>query len=974
MITRYLQQLTGTDLTAPDPARRLAALAKLDPEKDREKLLAVMTEDEDGAVRESALRHLSDAGLCVAHLATPGVGGAARVVLGELLLAGTALAPLMEGLEEATLRQLIDACREPEHFEPVLAALKEEDTFAHIASRHPAPAVRAAAAARVHHHGALRTLEKQVRSKDKAVAQQLRARLDYYRSAHKALENLVLELETQSQRLAAHAQGTDDGHLLDRYQAAERQRSEHRAALAALAQTLQSFGDSAEAGAAALATFDRSLARLDARLAEEKRAADAAAALEAAAAQKRDQLRAQLEGVEALLADADLRISRGEGAPGAGAPLLASLQTALALETARWEDALGSEPSLPDAVLSPLKNTFTHMAKALGDRVAALERLHAAGPLPEMPTELPEVPEHPPKDPEAAAQLWASAGTLGEALQALEAWVTAIAWPREGALPPEALGARRQRDALSQTARALDALAQRAKERAEKRVQRFDRALASEQTKAAGGMLAELKTLHPALPPVHQSGIDLDALEARYQALRDQLFEASLEAREGLIAQLEALATTALSDEGHADGSDSTAEALDAAGKQRAEDVKALRSAWNGLGPARGEAGKALQKRFDAAAEAAFEPARAAFEAQNQLRAANTAAREALLKTLEETLDAVNWEAPDWKALDRLYRHSNAQWRDHEPVDNGGRRLAGPFFSRMRGLKTQLEARWQANVEAKRALVAEAEALVAEGGREAADQCKALQRRWADIDITPRKIDRALWTTFRGHCDAIFGQLQKARSEAKEAADVETQALRELTQQVRDGTAQAQDEAALNALPVGALRQALRALPRRGPRQLDGARKAAEQALDGIKHAKQRLNQQAATAELATILTLDAQCCEAERQGQALPLPGESAALAEALSARKAATADGTARREACIDLEMALGVDSPASDAQLRLARQVARLASGLGKGPAEDDPRQRATAAALRLLATPGADEEGWALAARAQAALQR
>lgn len=965
MITRYLQQLTGTDLTAPDPARRLAALAKLDPEKDREKLLAVMTEDEDGTVRESALRHLKDAALCVEHLATPGVGGAARVVLGELLLAGTALAPLMEGLPEVTLRQLIDACREPEHFEPVLAALKEEDTFAHIASRHPAPAVRAAAAARVHHHGALRTLEKQVRSKDKAVAQQLRARLDHYRGARKALEALVLELEAQSQRLAAHAQGTDDGHLLERYQSAERQRSEHRAALAALAQTLEHFGDSAEAGAGALAAYDYSLARLDARLAEEKRAADAAAALEAAAANKRDELKAQLEGVEALLADADLRISRGEGAPGAGAPLLASLKTALALETTRWEDALASEPSLPDAVLTPLKNTFAHLAQALGDRVSALERLHAAGPLPEMPAALPEVPEHPPKDPEAAAQLWASAGTLGEALQTLEAWVTALAWPREGALPPEALAARRQRDALSQTARALDALAQRAKERAEKRVQRFDRALASEQTKAAGGMLAELKTLHPALPPVHQGGIDLEALETRYQGLRDQLFEASLEAREGLIAQLEALTATAVEGE--------TAEAQEAAGKQRAEDVKALRSAWNGLGPARGEAGKALQKRFDAAAEAAFEPARAAFEAQNQLRAANTAAREALLKTLEETLDAVNWEAPDWKALDRLYRHSNAQWREHEPVDNGGRRLAGPFFSRMRGLKTQLEARWQANVEAKRALVAEAEALVAEGGREAAEQCKALQRRWAEIDITPRKIDRALWTTFRGHCDAIFGQLQKARSEAKEAADAETQALRELTEQVREGTAQAQDEAALNALPVGALRQALRALPRRGPRQLDAVRKAAEQALDGIKHAKRRLNQQAATAELAAILTLDAQCCEAERAGQALPGLEEGAALAEALSTRASATADNTARREACIDLEMALGVDSPASDAQLRLARQVARLASGLGKGPAEDDPQQRATAAALRLLATPGADEEGWALAARAQAALQ-
>jgi hypothetical protein len=151
-------------------------------------------------------------------------------------------------------------------------------------------------------------------------------------------------------------------------------------------------------------------------------------------------------------------------------------------------------------------------------------------------------------------------------------------------------------------------------------------------------------------------------------------------------------------------------------------------------------------------------------------------------------------------------------------------------------------------------------------------------------------------------------------------------------------------------------------------------RKAAEQALDEIKHAKRRLNQQAATAELATILTLDAQCCEAERAGQPLPTLADGAPLAEALSARAAATADSTARREACIDLEMALGVDSPASDAQLRLARQVARLASGLGKGPAEDDPQQRATAAALRLLATPGAEEEGWALADRAQEALQR
>ena len=389
--------------------------------------------------------------------------------------------------------------------------------------------------------------------------------------------------------------------------------------------------------------------------------------------------------MEALLADADLRISRGRRARCRGA-LLASLQTALALETSRWEDALGSEPLLPDAVLAPLKNTFNHLAQALGDRVGALERLYAAGPLPELPAEIPEVPEHPPKDPEAAAQLWASAGALGEALQALEAWVTALAWPREGALPPEALAARRQRDALSQTARGLDALAQRAKARAEKRVQRFDRALASEQTKAAGGMLAELKTLHPALPPVHRGDIDLDALEAQYQALRDQLFEASLVAREGLIAQLEALAATAVEDE--------NAEAREAAGKQRAEDVKALRGAWNGLGPARGSGqgpAEALRCGGGSGLRAGPGGLRSPKPATSrEYRGAGSASKDPRGDPRCGELGGARLEIPRSPLSPEQCPMAGARARGSWRTAPGR-----PFFSRMRGLKTQLEARWR---------------------------------------------------------------------------------------------------------------------------------------------------------------------------------------------------------------------------------------------------------------------------------------
>ena len=85
---------------------------------------------------------------------------------------------------------------------------------------------------------------------------------------------------------------------------------------------------------------------------------------------------------------------------------------------------------------------------------------------------------------------------------------------------------------------------------------------------------------------------------------------------------------------------------------------------------------------------------------------------------------------------------------------------------------------WDANINAKEALVKQAEALVEQDNLDGiANGAKTLQAQWREIGTTPRGADQKLWRRFRAACDAIFARLDNERDRQRSEQQQLIQAL-----------------------------------------------------------------------------------------------------------------------------------------------------------------------------------------------------
>ncbi|MEE4383583.1 MAG: DUF349 domain-containing protein [Pseudomonadales bacterium] len=952
MITRLLNPFAGPTVDDPEPERRLRAVERLDPLEGLPLLLRVAREDGDERVRRAAVARIDAVPELLALMESGEVAAAARERLAALVEDGLDIAALLTELEDlALLRHLLDAVAQRSHWEAVLARIDDEEVLAEIAVHHALAPVRDAAARRVRGEEALRAVERGVRERDRAVARAVRERLETLREARQTLEEAdarLAELAGEARRLAA---SEDEPRLPERLGWLREQVAATLARGEAAVPVFAEFALPAPERDGARSDADAALDRLAARVeadAEALRRAEAEAAERAARAARQREL---VDALARLAEDVETRL-------GTEADLVnatGALRTAVALEDGRWEEA-AADPA-PEAALADRR---ARLREALEADLAALERLAAAGPAPAVPEFDGTLPEGVPKAPEEAAALWARRAPLFEARSALERWLAAVAWS-EGRREPAALTAVRARQGeLAAVEAGIEERLERLRRRFTKLGARLEKAIDARNLKPAGGMLAELRRMAALLPEDDATAsARVDTLAGGLEQAREAAFAATEAEREALCAAAERLAATEPEEPG-----------------ARAADVKGLREAWNALGPGRGERGKALQARFDAAAEAAFAPSRAHFEAEAARRAEHTAARRRIVEALERFLAEQDWEAPDWKAVERTYRRAGTDWRAHEDVDADGRRLGKRYFAATRALRERLEPRWKENVARKEAIVAEARSLADPSvpAPQAASRAKGLQQAWKDVDVVPRSVDRKLWSEFRAACDAVFarlGELREAEQDARAGAIARVEAL---TRNVTEGTAAAVDREALAALPLRELEEALSALEgQRGPKpskQEKDVVRVARDALGGARKARRTVGERERLAAVLAALELDGRLARAEADGA--PPEADDGSLAErfrsARAARGEAAADDDARRAACVDVELALGVESPAEDTRLRLERQVARLSSGLREGKREEDPVGRVEEAVAALLAVPAASGDGVAASRRA------
>lgn len=401
------------------------------------------------------------------------------------------------------------------------------------------------------------------------------------------------------------------------------------------------------------------------------------------------------------------------------------------------------------------------------------------------------------------------------------------------------------------------------------------------------------------------------ALFAQLQEMRDWAGFATLPKKEALISTMQELI-----------GSPVAPDLL-------ADKIHSLQEEWKALSNA-GVRDSELWQQFNQAAEQAFEPCKAYFAEQAELRKALVEQRLALIAELSHYEQAMDWSNADWRAVQKTLDTARQTFRTLGPVDRAQHSKTQEQFNQVCDrIFAYLKQQYEGNLELKRQLIEQAQELVvAEKLQGIVDKVKALQAQWQEIGVTPRGPDQKLWKQFREQCDAIFKRLDEQRQERKaEINETVTQAESLVAQALESGDDNALKEANQHIHSIS--------LPKAVFQRLN-------KDLQGALSAKQQAAKQEALAGL--FARLENLHGSEEQWQQACALPLATNFNAESFEqARNAAQSNGEDASDLCLLMEIIADLPSPETEQTKRMELQVQRLADGLGKGlSAEEEATQ--------------------------------
>jgi len=338
--------------------------------------------------------------------------------------------------------------------------------------------------------------------------------------------------------------------------------------------------------------------------------------------------------------------------------------------------------------------------------------------------------------------------------------------------------------------------------------------------------------------------------------------------------------------------------------------IKALQDEWKQLGPLAPRRDQELWQAFRAAADEAWAPCKEAFEQRAEARKLVYRQRMELVAQLRDYEAKIAWPdlentdpdlpAPDWKMVRKTLNTARKAFAELTPVDRKQDRKSHKALDKVcNRIYEHLEAEYARNIEAKKALVEEAKALVeTEDLKQAIDRAKAIQREWKQTGLTPQRVDRPLWKEFRKTCDAIFARLGEERNQ-------------------RNAEARARAE-------------------ERQARERARAEAAAERQRHAEEQWQRLLNRMQACA-----LKPDDPDKASELWGEDADLPkGIDSDVLEAWWHNGPGDTDPEGLRTACIAIEVLAGIESPPEEKEARMAYQMQRLVEGMGS--AQGDSRE--------------------------------
>lgn len=370
---------------------------------------------------------------------------------------------------------------------------------------------------------------------------------------------------------------------------------------------------------------------------------------------------------------------------------------------------------------------------------------------------------------------------------------------------------------------------------------------------------------------------------------------------------------------------------------------------------------------FDAACTKAYEPCKAHFDAQRKQRQAASRHRTEVCETLEKTYGETDWRNPDWKSLQQLLREQTSRWRKLGPADYRDRKPLGKRFDAiMARFDGPLDRERKRNLKQREELIAQVEKLSAmEDTRKAISEIQVLKKQWKVTVSGKRKQEQDIWNRFTAACDAVYNRGREAKKAFDRQLDEQLESKRNLCSEMEQRVASGADDAAALASDIKRWKSAWEdsgRAPKNQARQIDrryrDAMAAARTQLADLDRAAQseiddhlfRRAAYCAGLERRLLAGESLETDQARADYDALPaLPEElQQAMDERFQRIVGAAGDPAALQTLekslesaferingyLLQLEINAGVDSPAEYGKQRMALQIGRLSSAIGKG----------------------------------------
>jgi hypothetical protein len=481
-------------------------------------------------------------------------------------------------------------------------------------------------------------------------------------------------------------------------------------------------------------------------------------------------------------------------------------------------------------------------------------------------------------------------------------------------------------------------------------IRRAQHALADGRSRQAFGIRRSIDSKLGRLPSVPKALAERIAqLDGKLQEIQDWRSFAVTPKRSELIAQMQALI------------------GVDQDPVDLADEIKRLQEEWRSLAKGSADSDEDWQK-FHEAAQAAYAPCKAYFEAQAQERERNLEKRRALVARLERFETTTDWEHADWKNVANVIRQAKQEWRTAGITERATTRPVEKRFDELiAAIQARLDREYAANLERKQLLVKQVARLVDSTDlAHAANEVKRLQSAWRSVGITPHAEGQRLWDEFKGYCDAVFERRRKEHSaHMAELEQNEEQAL-SVCIELETLAQRTGEELYSAATRVRELRDAFGSigeLPRDKAQEIQRRYRRAVEAFD---HAIARERRREADVAWDNFFAAANRIREAqlEQGGDTTELKqfvdgiqqwpkGGKQAIEQRLAAPVGSDIDTNtdALRGLAIRAEIAAGVSTPESDQMQRRAMQLQALVKGIGRS--QGTPRAELEGLAFEWIA---------------------